>query len=50
MESEGRGGKGKSLNGSQSQRSRPKGLEELDIFLSCSPTGTIDMFVELVKE
>lgn len=57
MESECNGeGKGKSLNGSQFQRSKAKGsqrswveLLELETLLSWSPTGTIDMFAELVK-
>lgn len=57
MESECKGeGKGKSLNGSQFQRSKAKGsqrswveLLELETLLSWSPTGTIDMFAELVN-
>ena len=57
MESECNGeGKGKSLNGSQFERSKAKGsqrswveLLELETLLSWSLTGTIDMFAELVK-
>ena len=57
MESECNGeGKGKSLNGSQFERTKAKGsqrswveLLELETLLSWSLTGTIDMFAELVK-